>query len=562
MGSRSEDEVKCRNPYAYLDRTDFSSEKYKIEVRGLPKHYGFGEFRKLLNDKLELQSSKVKPPKKGSEWLYVCFRSAECRDKAISVINGLSWKGSKLTAQMAKPAPDPLIKRKIEDEDRNYKKRKDGEGYEAIPPMQRVKQSTTPFWNVSYPEQLKLKQKKMEGVLKTLGQEILKGNANLADWLASRREKYSGLPCELLPILSASEIEGYRNKCEFTIGKAEKDDQTIIGFRLSSYAAGSTAVGPIDDLCHIPENMKRAAKIFEEFVRNSKFTVFDPIHNSGYWKQLTVRTSKLGHLMLIIGIDRQDLSEGDVIELKKSILEFFEKGKGAEANVTSLYFQTIERKGIGGEGGGSLEHLSGMKYIEESLMDMTFRVSPDAFFQINTLGAEVLYKAAIDLASPDTNTAILDVCCGTGTIGLCFSKYCGEVLGMETVSSAVEDAKENAKKNGVKNCEFFVGKAEDLLTTVVQRTSMPDIIAVVDPPRAGLHQRAILSLRKTKQLKKLVYVSCGPEAAIKNFVDFARPASKHYVGEPLVPVKAVAVDMFPHTKHCELVVYLERLSSV
>lgn len=89
-----------KNPYAYLERDDFTSEKYKIEVRGLPKYYGIGEFKKLLNEKFDLQSCKVKPPRKSSGWLYVCFRSEECRQRAISTINGILWKNSKLTAQV------------------------------------------------------------------------------------------------------------------------------------------------------------------------------------------------------------------------------------------------------------------------------------------------------------------------------------------------------------------------------------------------------------------------------------------------------------------------------
>lgn len=89
-----------KDPYAYLERDDFTSEKYKIEIRGLPKYYGIGEFKKLLNEKLELQSCKVKPPRKGSGWLYVCFRNEECRQRAITTLNGILWKNSKLTAQV------------------------------------------------------------------------------------------------------------------------------------------------------------------------------------------------------------------------------------------------------------------------------------------------------------------------------------------------------------------------------------------------------------------------------------------------------------------------------
>lgn len=89
---------------------------------------------------------------------------------------------------------------------------------------------------------------------------------------------------------------------------------------------------------------------------------------------------------------------------------------------TLEYFFRFDFRETGGEGGGTIEHLSGSEYIEESLLGMTFRVSPQAFFQVNTCGAEVLYKAAIDLAEPNEETALLDVCCGTGTIGLCFAK--------------------------------------------------------------------------------------------------------------------------------------------
>lgn len=99
MAANEERETE-KNPYAYLDRDGFTSEKYKIEVRGLPKYYGIGEFKKFLNEKLDLQSCKVKPPKRSSEWLYVSFRSEEGRQKAIETLNGFLWKNCKLSAQV------------------------------------------------------------------------------------------------------------------------------------------------------------------------------------------------------------------------------------------------------------------------------------------------------------------------------------------------------------------------------------------------------------------------------------------------------------------------------
>ncbi|XP_024867257.1 tRNA (uracil-5-)-methyltransferase homolog A-like [Temnothorax curvispinosus] len=548
-----------KNPYAYLERDDFTSEKYKIEVRGLPKYYGIGEFKKLVNEKLDLQSCKVKPPRKGSSWLYVCFRNEECRQRAITTINGILWKNSKLTAQAAKPAPDPFVKRKLEEESSNKRLKTDAEDPNCSP-TDRIKFITTPLWNMPYPDQLELKQKEMRSILMKIGQQMLVESKGLSEWIYSQKKLYDGLPCKLENILSADVTEAYRNKCEFTVGKDSEQSKIMIGFRLSTYASGSTAVGPIDDLCHIPENMKIAVKILETFIRESNLEPFNPVDHSGYWRQVTARTTRASHLMLIVGIHPQDLSSDELEELKSQLRIFFETGKGADAHVTSLYFQTIDKKSIGGESSDSLYHVSGTEYIEETLLGMKFRVSPQAFFQVNTLGAEVLYKAAIDLAEPTMDTALLDVCCGTGTIGLCFSKHCGEVLGVEIIPDAIKDAKENAIKNDITNCEFFVGKAEDILLPVIHRATKSNITAIVDPPRAGLHQKALLTLRKSRKLNRLVYISCDPRAAMRNLIDLARPSSKQYLGDPLVPVKAIAVDMFPHTKHCELILCLERLS--
>lgn len=556
-----------KNPYAYLKREDFTSEKYKIEVRGLPKYYGIGEFKKLLTEKYDLQLCKVKPPHKGSSWLYVCFRSEECRQRAIASLNGISWKNNKLTAQIANPAPDPFVKRKLEEEKSSNKRLKTNS---KGSPMERMKNTISPLWKMPYQNQLELKQKKMKSILMNIGEQTMKilkenkemtlKNKEMIDWITSQQKLYDGLPCELQNILSTDIIEAYRNKCEFTIGKDAEENKVIIGFRLSSYASGSTEVGPVDDLCHIPESMKVAVKILETFIHESNLEPFNPVNHSGYWKQVTARVTRANHLMLIVGIQSQKLSNDELEKLKSELRIFFEEGKGVDAHVTSLYFQKFDKKCIGNESNNTLYHISGTEYIEETLLGMKFRVSPNAFFQINTLGAEVLYKAAIDLAEPTMDTSLLDVCCGTGTIGLCFSKHCGQVLGIEMIPDAIKDAKENAIKNNVTNCEFFVGKAEDILLPAIQRATKSDIIAIVDPPRPGLQQKALLTLRREKKLNRLVYISCDPRAATKNLVNFARPSSKQYPGEPLVLVKAIAVDMFPHTKHCELIMCLERLS--
>jgi len=131
-------------------------------------------------------------------------------------------------------------------------------------------------------------------------------------------------------------------------------------------------------------------------------------------------------------------------------------------------------------------------------------------------------------------------------------------LGLEVVPQAIVDAKENAVINDVANSEFFTGKAEEILGSMCYNSKHEDVFAVVDPPRAGLHQKAIVQLRKIKKINRLIYISCNAKLASKNFVDLGRPESKYLHGECFVPVKAVAVDLFPHTHHCELLISFKR----
>lgn len=140
-------------------------------------------------------------------------------------------------------------------------------------------------------------------------------------------------------------------------------------------------------------------------------------------------------------------------------------------------------------------HLSGSTHITDTIQGLQFRISPLAFFQINTAGADVLYQQAIDLAAPNKETIMLDICCGTGTIALAFAKHCKQVLGVEIVPDAIKDAEHNAETNDIKNCKFFAGNADDYIKSMVrealyaQEPGKPiDLIAVVDPPRAGLRR--------------------------------------------------------------------------
>ncbi|KAL1497381.1 hypothetical protein ABEB36_008361 [Hypothenemus hampei] len=544
------------NPYAYLDR-NFSSENFKIEIKNLPKFYGIGELKKLLNNKLKLNSNKIKTPRKNSPYAFVCFRNEDDRDKAIIVLNECKWKGNQLQATFAKPSADPLVKKRKENSDKfNVKKMK----MEKLTVEERIKLSTIPLADVPYETQLQSKQDKVRNLLKQLANDIGNQNIEIREYLDKQKQKFDGLPCQLLDIQYSTNIDGYRNKCEFSIGINSETQQPTVGFRIGAYVNGIIEIGPVEHLHHIPKAMKVVVKVFENFVRSSKLKVYNAELQTGHFKQLTVRTAT-NQVMVVVGIDPQKLTDNEIKEFKQELVDFFTKGAGKDANVTSLYYEALVKRNPG-ESALPSSYLFGETHIYETILDKKFRISPEAFFQINTEAAEILYKTAINLAEPSKNSTMVDVCCGTGTIGLCFAEHCGQVLGLELVPQAIIDAKENAILNKIENSEFFTGKAEEILGSVCYNSKHEDIFAVVDPPRAGLHQKAIHQLRKIKKINRLIYISCNPKLAMKNFIDLSRPESKYLHGQCFVPVKAVAVDLFPYTDHYELVICYKRWNLV
>jgi len=276
--------------------------------------------------------------------------------------------------------------------------------------------------------------------------------------------------------------------------------------------------------------------------------------------------------------------------------------------------------------------------IHEELCGLRFTLSASAFFQVNTCAAEALYRLAGEWASPTGKSLLLDVCCGTGTIGLTLAARARKVVGVDIVEAAIEDAEKNAALNGVTNCEWVAGRAELKLPEILNKyapeikpappIAMPqvapaaadaeesggeedevsaepdaaqiaqtaqttqtadgddrapvaaapssadaepnvsreysyeydDVVAVVDPPRAGLHKNVLHALRAETRLRRLVYVSCNPESMASNCADLCTPQGPRgdSGGAPFRPVRAMAVDLFPHTPHCEAVLLLER----
>ncbi|XP_076003699.1 tRNA (uracil-5-)-methyltransferase homolog A [Genypterus blacodes] len=537
--------------YRYIKQDLFTSEIYKVEIRNLPKFTGFNDLKKFLA-KHRVNAHKIKLFGKQT-FAFVTFKNEEERDKAMKMVHGMQWKGQVLSVKLAKPKVDPILrKRKREDEE--VATAGDGE-----PLSVQIANAVTPLWNVPYEEQLRRKEQEVVAVLQRLAQEIAGTNKAMLPWLYAQKGKYNNMCCPLEDIRPSPTQTGYRNKCEFLISMGADGEDKTVGFRLGKYKGGSCAVVGPEETSHVSAEAKRVVASFQKFIRTTPYSVYSPETYEGHWKQLTVRTTRTKQAMVMVFFNPQQLEEEELNRLKSSMRKFFTEGDGAESGINSLYF--IRE---GQRTSPNLEDLpcvlvSGESCIHEELLGLKFRISPHSFFQVNTGAAEVLYSTVGEWAQLDQDSTVLDVCCGTGTIGISLAKRVKKVIGIELCQEAVEDAKVNAKMNGLTNVEFHCGKAEDVFPNVLNAIVSPNITAIVDPPRAGLHSRVILAIRKAQHLKRLVYVACNAKAAMANFIDLCRAPSNRVHGVPFRPVRAVAVDLFPQTLHVEMLLLLERV---
>uniref|UniRef100_A0A8D2M5D7 tRNA (uracil(54)-C(5))-methyltransferase n=1 Tax=Zonotrichia albicollis TaxID=44394 RepID=A0A8D2M5D7_ZONAL len=351
-------------------------------------------------------------------------------------------------------------------------------------------------------------------------------------------------------------INGYRNKSTFSVNRGpDGNPKTVGAVEMNIVCVKANHVE------NIPSKHKQVAQCYEEFICQSPLDPCILFHEGGHWRELVVRTSRCGHTMAIITFHPQQLGQEELAAQKALLKEFFTRGPGAVCALTSLYFQESTMTRCSHEQ-SPYQLLYGAPHISEELLGLRFHISPDAFFQVNTAGAELLYQAVGELCQAAGDTVLLDICCGTGTIGLSLAHRVSKVIGVEVVEKAIEDAEWNAAFNGISNCEFHSGKAEAVLPQLL--ASWEDarpLVAVVNPSRAGLHYRVVRAIRNCSAIRRLLYISCKPEGeAMRNFLELCCPPDprKKLAGEPFAPVMAIPFDMFPHTVHCELVLLFTR----
>ena len=361
---------------------------------------------------------------------------------------------------------------------------------------------------------------------------------NYADQLGFKKkqvtdclERIGGLEeVEIRDVIGSVELFHYRNKMEFSFNTCEEN-----GFTLGMHRRGR--FDEVFDLQTCYLQIPKANEIvgwIRDYVTRTGLEVYDVMEHTGYVRFLVIRVGKrTGQIMVNIVTnyggfpDRRNF----VMSLREAFPEI----------ATIVHNQNGQKSNIAV---GEIEDvLFGPGYIEERLFDYKFRIRANSFFQTNPIQAESLYHTAFDMLDPKPTDRLLDLYCGTGSIGILVSSHVREVVGVEVVADAVAIARENAELNQVENITFFEGNVRDYLKQ--RDTSLePFNIVILDPPRAGLHPKALKRVIELNA-EKVLYISCNPATFARDAAELVKAGYKLPCVQP--------VDMFPHTMHIELV---------
>ncbi|KAM5196607.1 LOW QUALITY PROTEIN: tRNA (uracil-5-)-methyltransferase homolog B [Hipposideros larvatus] len=422
---------------------------------------------------------------------------------------------------------------------------------------ERLADVVTPLWRLSYEEQLKMKFEAQKKILQRLESYLhMLNGVNVT----TAGPKLEGFCCLLHPIPSPV-IDGYQNKSTFSVNRGPDGNPKTVGYYLGTWRDQNIVCVWSNHLKNIPEKHSQVAQYYEILLRQSPMEPCLLFHEGGHW-HLTVRTNSQGHKLAIITFYPEELRTEELcVQKEETVKEFFTQGPGTVCDLTSLYFQESTVTCCSHQQ-SLYQLLFGESHLFEDLLDLKIRISLDSFFQVNTAGAEMLYRTVGDLSGVNSNTVLLDICCGTGVIGLSLAQA-SQVLGIEVVKQAVEDTKWTSAFSGITNCEFHAGRAEILPQLLKSKEDGQLIVAVVNPAWAGLHQ-VVQAIQNCRAIRTLVFVSCKHGETTRNIIELCCPpnSAKKRLDEPFILRQALPVDLFPHTPHCELVLLFNSLSSL
>jgi len=330
------------------------------------------------------------------------------------------------------------------------------------------------------------------------------------------------------PVVPCERRQYHRNKMDFSFFQSEND--LMIGLKKKG---SFSEVIRISDCLLLSQESNAILLKTSEFFSKKNVSVWDPHAQTGCLRHLMIRHSKLKNKYLVaIEASCLDPSFDDYVKL---ITQEF-------PSVLSLHCIVVKEK-LGITTTKQAHHLFGDEYLIEAIGALQFKISPLSFFQTNSYQVKVLYDLVKLFADLKPDETLLDLYCGTGSIGLYCADSAKAIIGVEENPDAIRDAHENARINRLSNTSFYEGRVKNIL----KFNTFPADCIVVDPPRSGMVPKALKRLLDI-DCKRIVYVSCNPVTLARDLLEFEKAG---YTIERIVPV-----DMFPHSYHIESVVKL------
>ena len=366
------------------------------------------------------------------------------------------------------------------------------------------------FRHISYDAELRLKEKFVYDAFTRIGK----------------------IECDFEPILGCETPDNYRNKAQYPV--AEVKGEITCGFyakRSHRIIGGSRCRLLPDEFCSIAEDVVA-------YCKKAHVRPYDEVTRKGILRHIYLRKApETGELMVCLVVTKKT----DFTALCDMLTKKYSMIKSVVMNINSENTNVILGK--------KTVLLSGKGKITDIMCGNVISIAPEAFYQINSPQAERLYAIAEEYAELTGNERLLDLYCGAGTIGLSMADNVREIVGVEIVPQAVENAKENAANSGVDNAEFICADAGQAAERLAESGSLPDVV-IMDPPRKGCDKLTLDSVVKMNP-KKIVMISCNPSTAARDCAYLSENGYK--------PLKVRAVDLFPRTTHIECVVLMSRV---
>lgn len=340
--------------------------------------------------------------------------------------------------------------------------------------------------------------------------------------------------CRVDNIIGAQNPYHYRNKVHGVFGR-DKKGTVFTGI----YQQGTHNIIPVENCLIENETASQILRTLSKLVQSFQLKVYDEDRRTGLFRHALIRVGHATGQILVV------LVLSDPVFPSKN--NFISALLQTHPEITSIVLNVNQKRTNMILGDKNIV-LYGKGYIEDRLCGLTFRISPQSFYQVNSRQTEVLYQKALEFAGLTGTQRVIDAYCGIGTIGMAAAARAGEVIGVELNKAAVDDARVNAKLNGIKNIRFVNGDAGKFMVKIAGAHENADVV-LMDPPRGGSTEEFMEAVR-ILALQRVVYISCNPVTLARDLKVFSK---KGYRAERIVPV-----DMFAFTEHVECVVLLTK----